>query len=443
MRLIGKVWQVPRIWEGGDAWILGGGPSIIENFNIPDTIVHNVRTRKLGIDAYSPYFAPIHSKHVIGVNVAYRIGNWMDMCFFGDKHFFVSHKNGLTGFNKLIVTCSKKVGERNLTWIKYLPIEKEHGRFRNGISRSPDRVCWNANSGAAAISLAAWTGAKRIILVGFDMTLDVSKREQHFHNEYREANKALHARSLPFKEHLVCWDAVKADADSMGIEILNVSLNSAIEAFPKVHIKEVLQDGELKPKFEISIVTPCSRPENLKSLYDSINFPCNWYIVFDKEQKEYAELLDNPDFDFLKQNWIHTFAVKGGVSGNLQRNLALDHIPSSFVHFLDDDNLMHPEFYTITKRILRQERNKKCIFYSQQLEEVGKVRNVTFKDIKVGKIDQAQFLIHTDLIGAQKYEQKYEADGIFINQIFEQSDKGLFTTFNDKPIVYYNKLCKK
>lgn len=239
-----KTWQVPKIWENGEVWVLGGGPSLINCFDIPADVVKSVRMRKAGLDTYSPYLAAIHSKHVIGINVAYQFGNWVDICFFGDKGFFLLNRGGLSSFRKLVVTCHAKVGEKNLNWIKYLPQEIKKtapiGLQKYGISTRPDMVSWNENSGAAALSIAAWAGAKRIILVGFDMTLDETNKEQHFHNNYREVNKTLTEKQLPFEIHLKPWEIIKRDLDNMGIEILNTSLNSAIKEIPKVHIKELL-----------------------------------------------------------------------------------------------------------------------------------------------------------------------------------------------------------
>jgi len=236
-----NTWQVPNMWERSDVWIIGGGPSIIDSFEIPSEVVREVRLRKKGIETYSPYLAAIHSKHIIGINVAYKFGDWIDICFFGDKPFFLQHRAELSHFKKLVVTCNKKVGEKNLSWVKYLSIEKNNNGYqKQGISTNSKQVCWNTNSGAAAISVAAFTGAKRIILVGFDMTLSSVNKEQHFHNEYRQFGSKVKYASLPFKEHLKPWGVIKSDADNMGIEILNVSLNSAIKEIPKVHIKELL-----------------------------------------------------------------------------------------------------------------------------------------------------------------------------------------------------------
>ncbi len=238
-------WQIPNIWEGGEVWILGGGPSLIDCFGIPQDLVSAVRSRKESISSYSPYLAKIHKKHVIGINVAYQFGNWVDVCFFGDMEFFLNHKAGLSKYTGLVVSSDKHTAKQDLHWVKYLPIEvrKSVPSYQRhlGISTHPKAVAWNYNSGASAISLAAWMGAKRIILVGFDMTLNTNKN-QHFHNEYRSesADKFFPVKNLPFNRHLAGFPFIRRDADKMGIEIINTSLNSAITAFPKVNINELL-----------------------------------------------------------------------------------------------------------------------------------------------------------------------------------------------------------
>ncbi len=51
----------PKIWKDGTAFILGGGPSLNEvNFDL------------------------IKNERVIGVNNTYRLGAWVDVCYSGD-----------------------------------------------------------------------------------------------------------------------------------------------------------------------------------------------------------------------------------------------------------------------------------------------------------------------------------------------------------------------
>jgi hypothetical protein len=230
------IWRVPRIWDGGEVWILGGGPSVTQQFDIPNSVVQEVIEGKSPPSVYSPYMKGIHKKHVIGINIAYLIGEWIDVVFFGDGGFFLQNQQKLAEFPGLKVCCTPHVEKH--TWVKYLKRDTQKGR---GISENPNTVCWNHNSGSAAISLAVHMGAKRIILVGFDMKLD-EKSYQHWHNLY-ERGKIVEPKrimKLPFARHLRGFVEIAKDAKRMGIEIINASPNSAIPEFPKCTVKELL-----------------------------------------------------------------------------------------------------------------------------------------------------------------------------------------------------------
>lgn len=231
------------MWEGGECWIIGGGSSLTKQFNIPDKIVQSVRFGKLLLSSYSPYLSSIHHKHVIAINVAYLIGNWIDIVFFGDNEFFMENQDKLNDFPGLKVTCHPRFA--NVKGIKYL---KKGGRQPRGLSDNPSSVIWNANSGSASISMAANMGVKRIVLVGFDMNLD-EDGNQWFHSEYgkgkpvtpgTEEERRKRDRQLPFGRHLVGFPGIANDAKRRGVEILNANPDSAIEVFRKVTVKEVL-----------------------------------------------------------------------------------------------------------------------------------------------------------------------------------------------------------
>jgi hypothetical protein len=237
------IWSVPKMWEDGDVWILGGGPSVTKQFNIPDKVVQSVMEGTSPLSIYSPYMSALHDKHVIGINISFMIGDWIDMMFFGDEKFYTIYKEHLAMFPGLKVSCH--VNMKSVPWIKYL--EKD-GRKAQGISPKPNAVGWNNNSGAAAISVAANAGAKRIMLLGFDMCKD-EKNRKHWHNVYAsiETRQIIKARNinrvapLPFERHLRGFPAIARDAKARGIEILNVSPDSKITVFPKVSVKDILK----------------------------------------------------------------------------------------------------------------------------------------------------------------------------------------------------------
>jgi hypothetical protein len=226
-------WSVPKIWEGGDVWIIGGGPSIIKQFDIPLDVVNDVVNRKLSPSLYSSYMESIHSKHIIGINIAYMLGNWVDMVFFGDHNFLELNKNSLYDFPNLKVSCVPK--SEKYPWVHCLSKDPTHPF---GITTHPMTVSWNKNSGAAAISVAEHTGAKRIFLLGFDMKLLDNK--QHYHSQYNNNGEPKNMERLPFNRPLQGFPIIAQDAKQIGIEIINVNPDSGIHNFPKVSLKEAL-----------------------------------------------------------------------------------------------------------------------------------------------------------------------------------------------------------
>jgi len=58
---IAQMFKPPQIWKDGIAFILGGGPSLND------------------VD-----FDLIKNRRIIGVNNAYQLGDWVDVCWFGD-----------------------------------------------------------------------------------------------------------------------------------------------------------------------------------------------------------------------------------------------------------------------------------------------------------------------------------------------------------------------
>lgn len=231
------IWHVPRIWEGGDVWILGGGPSVTKQFGIPDEVVQSVVKGTSPPSVYSPYMSVIHNEHVIGINVAYLIGNWIDMVFFGDIAFFLKHQAGLAAFPGMKVSCHPSIQKHD--WVKYTARDTNHPR---GISNNPQMASWNGNSGAAAISVAANAGASRIILLGFDMKLDNNK-VQWWHDLYGRGPRVIRDHKplrLPFDRHLRGFAEIAKDARRRNIQIINACPDSAISEFPKCSLSELI-----------------------------------------------------------------------------------------------------------------------------------------------------------------------------------------------------------
>jgi hypothetical protein len=226
------IWTAPKIWDGGHCWIIGGGNSMPYQFNIPEDVIDGVCTGRLFPDAYSDYMEPLHKQHVIGVNMAYKIGTWMDVVFFGDSGYYLVHRRALAGWPGLKISCHPRFANKRgpaMEGVKFL--QRDHKK-KHGISNDPHKVCWNGNSGAAAISVAANFGVKQIFLLGFDM---MASKFTHWFGQHGNKKKAG-----PYKRHLQGFPQIGRDAEARGIKIWNVNLQSQINTFPKITLVEAL-----------------------------------------------------------------------------------------------------------------------------------------------------------------------------------------------------------
>ena len=116
----------------------------------------------------------------------------------------------------------------------------------------------------------------------------------------------------------------------------------------------VLTKGRDEPIFKnrnkLTLITPSYRVNNLLEIKKSINFEYieEWIIVYDG-----SKIINNPHlFENQENNKIKEYIYKcedGGMSGNPQRNYALSKItnPNALMYYLDDDNIIHPNFYKL------------------------------------------------------------------------------------------------
>jgi len=145
----------------------------------------------------------------------------------------------------------------------------------------------------------------------------------------------------------------------------------------------------------------------LLKIKDSINFDYinEWIIVYDG-----SKIKDNPLL-FKDNNKIKEYLYKGeGISGNPQRNYALDNIviKDTYLYFLDDDNEIHPDLYKLLSII----DNNKLYTFNQKDRINGDY-------IEVYNIDTAMLLIDYNLCKDIRWIlDKYNADGYYIKECY-------------------------
>ena len=205
---------IPVLWPDSTVYILGGGPSLNE----------------MDLDL-------IKDKHVLGVNQAYKLGGWVDVNYSGDQRWYHWNKRKLKNYKGMLITSYPNFIP-NKNNVDLLNI----GRLSmDGISSKTSKsICWNGNSGASAINVAYWLGARRVVLLGFDMKRQ--GQQYNWHNDYsttpgRKKNGRLKS---PYRHFLKCWDQVRKDARKLGIEILNATPAGNLNHFPRVKLEEIL-----------------------------------------------------------------------------------------------------------------------------------------------------------------------------------------------------------
>jgi glycosyltransferase involved in cell wall biosynthesis len=201
---------------------------------------------------------------------------------------------------------------------------------------------------------------------------------------------------------------------------------------------------------KINILTRCTRIQNLEKIKDSIfidrfDVDVNWHVIFDIDAlKEISfqtlKLLDDVNIT------IHYHSLNGkklDKSGGWHINL--NEIISNldgWVYILDDDNILHNNFYEELFKYFLLNKDKLVFLFNQYVggkDFTGLTnRIIDMSNIKVRHIDTAQFIIHTDVFNkfGFKFGTGYCADGEFIESLY--NNKPDFFYKIDKILCYYN-----
>jgi len=159
----------------------------------------------------------------------------------------------------------------------------------------------------------------------------------------------------------------------------------------------------------MTLITPCSRPENLHKMYTmmahAFEFVEEWIIVYDGKR-----VGSNPN-QFAGNPRISEYLFDGpGVSGNPQRNFALDKVSNwkTWIYFLDDDNVVHPRLFDMVRDVCTAGH---VYSFNQMRPSGGLLRGDCYRK---GAIDTAQVLVWGELMSDMRWEPGSETDGILI-----------------------------
>lgn len=201
-------WKPKAVWEGHDVFIIGGGDSL--------------RTFDWQL---------LKDERTIGCNTAFLLGESIcKVCIFGDPKWFRKFKDEVVNYKGVLFTSHSEFRRTNLDWLFYIP------RKVKGLG--VDTLGWNANTGSTAINLALIFGAKRVLLLGFDMHLSKAGKANWHDRPCDNPTNGV------YKKFIKGFEQIKRELPKVfpGREIINITDNSDLNLFPKVGVKQFFKE---------------------------------------------------------------------------------------------------------------------------------------------------------------------------------------------------------
>jgi hypothetical protein len=170
---------------------------------------------------------------VIAINESWRLVPWADVLYGCDGNWWKLH-DGVKFFTGLKLSQDLEACK---TYKDVKKITIPNPRCDELVFNQMGHVGAGGNSGFQCLNLAAQFGGKRILLVGYDMRVDLG---EHWHQRHPMPLSNPH----PF-DNMPRWrkaiDGAAARLKAMGIAVVNCSSVSLLRAYPKMTIEEALR----------------------------------------------------------------------------------------------------------------------------------------------------------------------------------------------------------
>lgn len=206
--------SVPKCWPESTIVCLGTGPSLVSE----------------DVEACR------HKARVIAVNDAYRLCPWADALVASDYAWWLQHQGvpSFTGPKWSVQYQTWTAGRRaRFPNVQLLGLDRE-----TGISTDPSTICTGKNSGYAAMNIAVHYGARRIVLLGYDMG-HPKGQPSHFFGEH---HGSLQQKS-PYQTFIANFRSTVKPLAALGVEVINCSRETRLDAFPRRPLREVLAES--------------------------------------------------------------------------------------------------------------------------------------------------------------------------------------------------------
>ncbi len=216
----GNYFSVPRTMEGETAVCIASGPSLSDD--------HIAYVRKMKSEGKCRIF--VCNNNYLKVPEA-------DALFFCDQTFWLWHcmKPEFQDFKGPKITLSRDIGQPD---IKVMNLG-----MADGLSFNQDTLRTGGNSGYMQVNLAFLYGCKRVILLGYEMAPKIitkpdgtTEEKIHWFGDHPQQTPGSFFGSVVHH-----FETMLPDLQAHGLEVINCSVPSAIECFPKMSLQDALK----------------------------------------------------------------------------------------------------------------------------------------------------------------------------------------------------------
>lgn len=165
------------------------------------------------------------------VNESWRLAPWADVLYACDGKWWEKN-NGVPAFQGIKVSQDKRACRlfSDVNYVQLVNRSEELITDRPGCIASGSRA--GGNSGFQALNLTVQFGAKRILLVGFDM------HGEHWHG--RHPSGLNNPSPQNFQDWRLAFDRAAPSFAAVGVDVINCSPVSVLQGFRKMDLGEAL-----------------------------------------------------------------------------------------------------------------------------------------------------------------------------------------------------------
>lgn len=202
---------------------------------------------------------------------------------------------------------------------------------------------------------------------------------------------------------------------------------------------------------KLTVVTLVTRPGNLPAIANSINAALldahgralpsapdvRWLVLFDQAKIGRAAV-ELPAHALDSTEGYYVEVEPDWCGEPFLRNKALDLVDAGHVAWVDDDNLVEPDFFAAVARELEQQPGAVVVF--DQVLADGTPRCFAGPDnMRFGSVDTAQVVAPRDVYGTYRFDNVANGtDGFMYERLWQRH--GTRFRFVNEPRVLYNAL---